>query len=88
MRRADSLSRRRGRLTRSSRTEVEQHEKYFSATQWQLIWLKFRKHRWASWGLAIIVLFYFVPFFAGFFAVNDPRGRHSDLQYLPPSIVG
>ena len=44
------------------------------ASQWQLMWWKFRKHRLAMVSLIIILVLYFVAFFAGFFA---PQGMDS-----------
>ena len=61
---------------------------YYTATQWRLMWLKFRSHRWAVWGMLVIGWFYFVAIFAGFFALNDPVDRRPDMQYLPPEVGG
>ena len=68
--------------------EQERRQEYYTATQWRLIWLKFRSHRWALWGMLVIGWFYFVAIFAGFFALNDPVDRRPDMQYLPPEIGG
>ena len=81
---ADVTRERSGRIFRRRRlTEAEQREAYFTATQWRLIWLKFRAHRWAMWGLGVIVFFYFVAIFNGFFAINDPVERNTDIQLQP-----
>ena len=79
---------RRGLFRRRQLTEAERREAYFTATQWRLIWLKFRSHRWALGGLLVLSIFYFVAIFAGFFATNDPVTRRPEYQYLPPSILG
>jgi peptide/nickel transport system permease protein len=50
------------------------------ASQWQLMWWKFRKNRLAVLGLIIGVLFYLLPIFAEFVA---PRGA----EYLKPDYV-
>ena len=76
------------RRWRGKLTEEQRRETYFTATQWKLIWLKFRSHRWAMWGLAIISVFYFVAIFSGFFATNNPVERRPEYQFLPPSIIG
>ncbi len=81
-------TRRLGLFRRRRLTEAERREAYFTATQWRLIWLKFRSHRWALWGLLVLSVLYFVAVFAGFFATNDPVTRRPEFQYLPPSILG
>jgi peptide/nickel transport system permease protein len=50
------------------------------ASQWQLMWWKFRKNRLAVLGLIVGILFYLLPIFAEFVA---PRGP----QYLKPDYV-
>ena len=42
-----------------------------SATQWQLIWLKFRDHKPAVISLYVIIAMYVVAIFAGLFSTND-----------------
>src|SRR5262245_10264961 len=42
------------------------------ATQWQLIWWRFRKHKLALGGTIVLILFYIVALFADFFAYVDP----------------
>ena len=79
---------RRGLFGHRRLTDEEKREAFFTATQWRLMWLKFRSHRWALWGLLVISVFYFVAIFAGFFATNDPVTRRPEYQYLPPSILG
>ena len=73
------------RRRRRHMTEQERAEEYYRATFWKLMWMKFRRHRWAKIGLTVIVVFYTFAFFAGFFAVNNPVERRPDQQYLPPS---
>jgi peptide/nickel transport system permease protein len=55
------------------------------ASQWQLMWWKFRKHRLALISLIIITFFYVVSFFAGFFApkTSDPAYLQSP-NYTAP----
>lgn len=80
---AGDARRRAGIFRRRRLTEAEQREAYFTATQWRLIWLKFRSHRWATWGMGVVVVFYFVAVFNGFFAINDPVERNTDIQLQP-----
>jgi len=68
-------------------TKKETKDQLASATQWQLIWLKFKAHKPAVISLYIIVLMYIVAVFAGFFAVNDPVERRVNYKFLPPTKI-
>ncbi len=61
-------------------------ERYYIASQWQLMWRKFRKHRLAIGGSAILALFYLVAAFAEFFAVDDPFQRY-EFVFAPPQRI-
>lgn len=54
--------------------------------QWELIRLRFRKHRIASLCLVLILGLYFLAIFAGFFATNDPIQRDMRYMYAPPTL--
>jgi peptide/nickel transport system permease protein len=62
-------------------------EALYTATQWKLIWVKFKAHRPALIGLWVIVIMYLVAILAGFFAINDPVQRRVRYKYLPPTRV-
>lgn len=86
---AGDARRGRGGVFRRRRlTEAERREAYFTATQWRLIWLKFGSHRWAMWGLGVVAVFYSVAVFNGFFAINDPVERNTDIQLQPWAFSG
>ena len=61
-------------------------ERYYIASQWRLMWRKFRKHRLAIGGSAILALFYLVAAFAEFFAVDDPFQRY-EFVFAPPQRI-
>ena len=63
-------------------TKVE--ERQLTASQWQLIWWRFRKHRAAMISLAVLILFYFIAAFAGFFAPRDPTRVDAQFAQAPP----
>ena len=52
--------------------------KYYTASQFQLMWWKFRKHRLALVGTAILAVFTFVALFAEFLAPYDAATRTPD----------
>jgi len=45
---------------------VAEEERIFVATQWQLMWWKFRKHKLAMLGGIVTILIYLVAIFAEF----------------------
>ncbi len=57
------------------------------ASQWQLMWWAFRKHRLAMVGLWITAFFYLIALIPGFFAVNDPSQQNARAAYQPPQSI-
>ena len=62
-------------------------DSYYMASQWQLVWRKFRRHRLALIGMSIIALFYSTSIFADFFAINDYQQRHAEFALAPPQRI-
>src|SRR5690349_1425483 len=60
-------------------------ERIVLASQWKLMWWKFRKHRLALASLIVIIVMYIVAFLAGFVAPKtaDPANLQSP-NYTPP----
>jgi peptide/nickel transport system permease protein len=54
------------------------------ASQRQLIWWRFRKHKLAMAGAVLVVLFYLVAIFADFFAYADANHSDGDYVMVPP----
>src|SRR5690625_6951549 len=57
-----------------------------TASQRQLIWMRFRRHKMAMIGLWILILMYFVAALAGFFAPFTTNSAHSTHAYHPPQL--
>ncbi|MBA3875113.1 MAG: hypothetical protein H0X30_38810, partial [Anaerolineae bacterium] len=57
------------------------------ASQWKLMWWKFRKHRLAMIGLVIIVVMYIVAIFAGFFAPQAADSYSRTYTQVAPQTV-
>jgi peptide/nickel transport system permease protein len=57
------------------------------ATQWQLMWWKFRKHKLAMFSLVIVLLYYFVAIFAEFFAPVSATTYRQNYVYAPPQEI-
>lgn len=57
------------------------------ASQWKLIWWRFRRHKLAMVGLAVTVLFYLVAVFAEFLAPYTSQHFDPDYIYAPPQLL-
>ncbi|MEZ4860526.1 MAG: ABC transporter permease [Caldilineaceae bacterium] len=70
-------------------TQVESKvaDRIMVATQWQLMWWRFRKHRLAMIAAVVILLFYAVVLFAEFFAYADTKFSNEELSLLPPQPI-
>ena len=62
-------------------------EQYFVATQWQLMWRKFKRHHLAVVGGAVLALFYVAGLFPEFFSPSVPWERVRQLAYSPPQRI-
>lgn len=60
-------------------------EKFAVATQGQLIWWRFKRHKLAMGSLVLVILFYLVAAFADFLATSDPHATDSRTSYIAPS---
>jgi peptide/nickel transport system permease protein len=57
------------------------------ASQRQLIWWAFRKHRLAMAGLIVAAILYVVAAVPGFFAINDPSQQNARTPFHPPEAI-
>lgn len=68
--------------------EEEQVEERISvASQHQLIWWRFRKHRLAMISGVIIILFYLIALLAEFMAYSDPEKSDAKIGFMPPQPI-
>lgn len=56
----------------------------YSASQWTLMWIRFKKHRLAYASLFIIIIVYLGAAFVEVIAPNNPRDTHRDVLFAPP----
>lgn len=61
-------------------------DEVFVASQWQLIWWKFRKHKAAIGGGIILIMFYLVTIFCEFLAPYDPHRYDVKYAYAQPQL--
>ncbi|MEZ4833324.1 MAG: hypothetical protein R2873_15300 [Caldilineaceae bacterium] len=66
---------------------LDASERISVATQWQLMWWRFRKHKLAMISAVIIISFYVITLFADFFAYSDPFTSTAELSLLPPQPI-
>jgi peptide/nickel transport system permease protein len=59
-------------------------ERVFVASQWQLMWWRFRKHKLAMASGVIIIGFYLVALGADFLAYADPNTSEAQRSLMPP----
>jgi len=64
-----------------------EEERLYVATPGQLMWWKFRRHKMALVGGAILILFYLVAAFCEFVAPYDPEAFFIRYKLAPPSPV-
>ncbi|MBI2941286.1 MAG: ABC transporter permease [Chloroflexi bacterium] len=62
-------------------------ERISVATQWQLMWWRFRKHRLALVGGIVVIIFYLVVIGADFLAYSDPHASEAQRGLLPPQFI-
>ncbi len=67
--------------------ETTSEEKYYTASQWQLMWRKFKKHRLALGGGTILLIFYILAIFCEFFSTHDIYKRYSKYINCPPQRI-
>lgn len=62
-------------------------ERVYVASQWQLMWWRFRRHRLALVSTVVVVLLYLIALFADFFTVYDPEKHSTKWVYAPPQAL-
>jgi peptide/nickel transport system permease protein len=66
---------------------VADEERISVATQRQLIWWRFRKHKLAMVGGVVVLLFYLVTLFGDFLSTSDPQASEGQRSLVPPQSV-
>jgi peptide/nickel transport system permease protein len=66
---------------------TQAEEQIAVATQWQLMWWRYRKHRLAMVGAIMLILFYGIVLAADFLAYADPEATEAELSLVPPQSI-
>jgi peptide/nickel transport system permease protein len=61
--------------------------RFAQATQLQLTWWRFRRHKLAMVSLVVVALFYSVAVFADFLAISDPHATDARRSFIPPQGI-
>ena len=72
---------------RKKKEEITGEERYYLASQWQLVWRKFKKHKLALFGGSILIILYVTAIFSEFFSPYDMYERYPKYIYCPPQRI-
>jgi peptide/nickel transport system permease protein len=76
-----------GRAARRREMSTEEKERYYQATQWQLMWWKFRKHVLAKVAMVVLGILYFIAATCEFISPYGPATRLEGFEDAPPSRI-
>jgi peptide/nickel transport system permease protein len=57
------------------------------ASNWQLVWWRFRKNKLAILSAIVLMLFYLVVLVPDFFATQDPEATEAALAFIPTQVI-
>jgi peptide/nickel transport system permease protein len=63
---------------------VEADDRFYYASQWELIWWRFRRHQLAMISLVLLIIMYILAIFPDFFSPYTPSMRFERYQQAPP----
>ncbi|MBV7331055.1 ABC transporter permease [Chloroflexi bacterium TSY] len=68
-------------------TEITAEERYYLASQWQLMWRKFKRHRLAVVSTVLLALLYVIALTYEFWVPYGRLTQHSDFLDAPPTRI-
>jgi len=77
----------RGKKVKVEKKEISGEEKLYIASQWQLMWRKFKKHKLAIFGGSVLAIFYLIAIFCEFFSTQDIYKQNKNYINCPPQMV-
>jgi len=69
------------------KNQLSAEDKYFTASQWQLMWRKLKKNKMAIVASCILALFYIVAIFCEFFATQSVTTYNISNAFHPPQKI-
>ncbi|MBN9669719.1 ABC transporter permease [Roseibium aggregatum] len=64
-----------------------EQERFYQASQWKIMWWKFKRHKIAVWSGVVLILFYLCVPFAEVIAPYGANTRDSNNLYAPPQAL-
>ncbi len=74
-------------VPRREQALTAEQERYFTASQWQLMWWRFKRHKVAMVSMWFLAFCYFVVVFAEMVAPYNPHTRDSQHIFAPPQGI-
>lgn len=71
----------------SIETMTPEQERYYRASQWRMMWWKFRRHRLGLWSGVILLLIYASTLISEFVAPYNLHTRNPRAIYAPPHAI-
>jgi len=68
-------------------TLTPEQERYYQASEWRIMWWKFRRHRVAVWSGAFLLAIYFAIVICEFLAPYNLHSRDTSHIYAPPQTL-
>ena len=65
----------------------DNQDSIFVASQWRLMWLKFKRHRVAVWSTAVLAVLYLVALFSEPLAPYGSGHQFPDMVFAPPQAI-
>ena len=78
---------RAGRKGAGPETEGDRDEEFYYASQWDLMWWRFRQHKFALVSAALLIVLYLVAIFAEFIMPYGAWDRVSEAAQAPPTRI-
>lgn len=69
------------------RSQGTEDERIYVASQWRLMWWRFRKHKLALISGVVVIFFYLITLFPEFFATTGTRGSEASRSLIPPQPI-
>jgi peptide/nickel transport system permease protein len=70
----------------ASKLSPEQ-ERVYMASQWKLMWIKFKRHKLALVSAGFLIVIYTIAMFCELFAPHNPQTRNTDFIRAPPQAI-
>ena len=66
---------------------TKEQERFYMASQWRMMWWRFKRHKLAVWSAVFLVLMYLSIVFSEFLAPYNLHTRHARFIHAPPQTV-